>query len=66
LVSTALDFMHKFGNTMTDIQTGKINVSSFLEKDENGKASLKIPVKDEESLVKSIGSIAEILKAFGK
>jgi len=66
LISLAMGFMQKLGNTMTDIQTGKINVSTYIEKDKNGKTSLKIPVKDEETLVKAIGSIAEIFKAFGK
>lgn len=66
LVSLAMGFMQKLGNTMTDIQTGKIDISNYLEKDKKGKTSLKIPVKDEETLVKAMSSVAEIFRAFGK
>lgn len=66
LVSMAMGFMQTLGNTMKDIQTGKINTSNFIEKDINGKTTLKIPVKNEETVMKAIGSIAEIFKAFGK
>ncbi len=67
LFSSGIDFFEKIGTAFNKLQTGEIKVEDFVEKDkETGQASLKIPVKDAETVTKAINSIAAMFNAFAK
>ena len=59
LLTAGLGFLEKLGSTFSAMQTGQVKVSDFVEKDEKtGKTTLKIPVKDEETVSNTINAIA--------
>ncbi len=67
LFTSGLDFFEKIGTAFNKLQTGEISVTDFVEKDEKtGQTSLKIPIKDAETVTNAINSIANIFNAFNK
>ncbi len=65
LISAGADFLTQLGNTFAKIQTGKIKVSDFIEKNEKtGETSIKIPVQNEETVTKALNTIANLFSAF--
>ena len=67
LFTSGLDFFEKIGSALNKLQTGEISANDFLEKDEKtGQTSLKIPIKDTETVTNAINSIAGIFNAFNK
>jgi len=67
LFTSGLDFFEKIGSAVNKLQTGEISVNDFLEKDEKtGQTSLKIPIKDTETVTNAINSIVGIFNAFNK
>ena len=67
LLTAGVSFFQKIGSAFADIQSGKIQISDFVEKDkETGQTSIKLPVKDEETVLNVMNSIVGMFKAFGK
>ena len=67
LFSSGLDFFEKIGSAMGKLQSGEIKVDDFIEKDKKtGQTSLKIPVKDAETVTNALNSIASMFNAFAK
>ena len=67
LLPAGVSFFQKIGSAFADIQSGKIQISDFVEKDkETGQTSIKLPVKDEETVLNVMNSIVGMFKAFGK
>ena len=67
LFNSGLDFFEKIGSAFNKLQTGEIKVEDFVEKDEKtGQASLKIPIKDAETVTNAINSIANLFNTFVK
>jgi len=59
LMTAGVGFLEKLGSAFTAMQSGKIQVSDFVEKDvTTGKTNIKIPVKDEETVSNAINAIA--------
>jgi len=65
LFTSGLDFLGKIGTVFNKLQTGEISVNDFVEKDEKtGQTSLKIPVKNAETVNNAIKSIASLFNAI--
>ena len=66
LFDSGLDFFSKLAKTFNKLQTGEVSVNDFIDKDEKtGETSIKIPVKDAETVKNVINNIANIFNAFG-
>jgi SNF2 family DNA or RNA helicase len=66
LLGAGLSLVSKLNSFYKDFQSGKVDTSSLIEKDKNtGKTSLKIPVKNEETVARAIGALGELFRAFG-
>ncbi len=67
LITAGANFLDQLGNTFSKMQSGEISINDFVEKDkETGRTSIKIPVKDEETVVNAINAIAGIFANFMK
>ena len=59
LLTAGVGFLEKLGVAFTAMQSEKIQVSNFIEKDEKtGRTNIKIPVKDEKTVSNAINAIA--------
>lgn len=67
LFNAGFSFFEKMGTTINKLQSGEMSINDFVEKDkETGQTSIKIPVQNEETVVKAINSISNIFNAFLK
>ena len=67
LFTTGAAFFEKIGETFSKMQTGEINISDFIDKnEETGQTSIKIPVENEEVIVNTMKNLANIFSAFTK
>lgn len=65
LLTAGVSFFQKMGSAFADIQTGKIKLSNFIEKDtKTGQTSIKLPVKDEETVLNVVDSIVGMFKKY--
>jgi len=58
LLTVGAGFISKLGQTLNKLQTGEININNFIEKDEVGKTSIKIPVENEKVITNTISQLA--------
>ena len=67
LITSGTRFLEQLGNTFAKMQTGEIRMNEFVEKDEKtGQTSIRIPVKNEETLVNTLNTLAGLLGNFLK
>ncbi len=58
LLTIGTGFIAKLGQTLGKVQSGELNLNNFIEKDEEGKTSIKIPVESEEVVTNTISQLA--------
>ncbi len=67
LIIAGASFLNKLNSTFSDINSGKVSLSSIIEKDKKtGKTSIKIPIENEENLIKTIDTFSSLLKGLIK
>ncbi|MBN1466832.1 DEAD/DEAH box helicase, partial [candidate division KSB1 bacterium] len=67
LVNAGLALVEKIGAAVVDIQSGAVQIENFMEHDEKtGQSSLRIPIKDKETVVRAVQSMAELFSVFAK
>ena len=67
LFNSGLEFFGKLGNIFNKLQTGEVSVNDFIKKDEKtGQTSINIPVKDTDTVVNAISSIANLFNSLNK